>query len=118
MSELKSFLREVYNTTNDLLVILAFLFCAVAFLVLLEKASPVITVLFVAVFTAYAFKRWVTGLLAVGGIVLYIASWPIYSKWGIWPGQITCLIGIAIWFVAVFIRFGAYLISSPTQPCQ
>ena len=52
---------------------------------IVEPLAPIVTVLAVLLFTLITFDRWTTAVLSVGGIVLYAASWPTVSAWGVWP---------------------------------
>jgi hypothetical protein len=65
--------------------------------------SPIITILFVLIFTSTTFIHRTTAILAIGGIALYIASWPAVNVWGIWPGMFVWSLGVIAWFGAVIL---------------
>lgn len=69
---------------------------------ILEPLAPVVTILVVLLFTLFTFNGWITAILSVGGIALYVASWTAVSTWGVCPGMFVWSLGVLLWFSAVY----------------
>ena len=103
------FFRKAFGIIQVLFVIsVAMLYFCMFLKFILEPIAPVITILFVLLFTLITFNRLMTVILSIGGIALYAASWPVVNVWGVWPSVLICLLGILIWFAAVFMSFLDY----------
>lgn len=67
----------------------------------MESIITAIMILLVVLCTILTFDRWLTAILSVGGLALYVASWPAESVWGSWPAMLVWAVGILMWFTAV-----------------
>lgn len=87
-----------------------FLAVGLMFLRLLGDMWPVFTVMFFLFVTAAGLEKgnWV---MSLGGLALYIASWPAMDIYG-------TLIGLTVWFVGFMVWFLAPMITLPqTKLC-
>lgn len=104
------FLRKGFEIVQLVVVVAVAVFFLGAFLKLIvEPIAPVLTVLAVLLFTLPTFDRWMTAILSMGGLILYAASWPAVSAWGVWPGMFVWSLGILLWFSAVYKSFTTHL---------
>lgn len=78
--------------------------------------APLVTFVVVLFFTLATFERGTTAVLSLGGIVLYIASWPATAVWGLWPGILIWTLGILVWFAAVAASFWTSARAMPLHP--
>jgi len=71
----------------------------------LAPLSPVITFLFVLTFTVFTLSKRKTAILAIGGITLYLLSWPALHQWGVATSILIWAIGVFSWFSGVYSSF-------------
>jgi hypothetical protein len=100
------FLRKMYETVHDIVMISLIL--AIGILTLkafVELMAPTITLGLVLLGTNASFEKRLTAILSIGGLVLYAASWPTVTMWGVWPGMMVWTLGMLMWFSGVFRPF-------------
>lgn len=73
--------------------------------VLFKPLAPIITFLIVATFTILTFGKWQTATLAITGLGLCAASWPMISIGGAWAALTIYLIGFTAWILAVYMSW-------------
>ena len=79
-----------------------FLAVGLMFLRLLGEMWPVFTVMFFHFVTLFGIEKgnWV---MSLGGLALYIASWPAVDIYGFPTGMAVWFIGFMMWFLAPFV---------------
>jgi hypothetical protein len=87
---------------------------------ILEIIAPIVTIFAVLVGTIVTFKSWTTMTRSIGGLVLYVASWPVLSSWGYLPSMIVWSLGVLLWFSAVYEIFKAHFLTleATTPDCH
>jgi hypothetical protein len=71
-----------------------------------EPLAPLVTILFVLGGTIASFRHSLTGIMSIGGLALYLASWPAVATYGTWPGMLVWMIGVILWFAALGLPAG------------
>ncbi len=100
------FLRTLYDVVSGVVVIVFALAYFYWFLKCVwEPVAPIVTVLLVLLGTIASFTNRKTAALCVGGLILYVASWPAVAAWGVWLGMMVWLLGVAMWFSGAFRPF-------------
>jgi len=77
-------------------VALSFGFLALKYIA--APLSPVITFLFVLLFTFVACNSRMHAVQTIGGILVYVASWFTISTCGMYVSSLICCVGILMWF--------------------
>ena len=106
------FFRKLFEISATTVWIAGALFVFCMFLKLFAPLSPVITAIVGFSLTLITFGKWTTAIMSIGGIILYVASWPITKEWGAIPGMLVWTLGILTWFAAVFMSFRTKAIRS------
>ena len=92
-----------------------FFFPLIMFAKVLQPLSPLFTAVFIIGFTVRAVQFGkLTATFSLGGILIYIAAWPITSHFGTWVGLVSTTIGALLWIWSVFRTFENW---RPLNPC-
>lgn len=101
MKELKELLAKVVGLAATITVIVVAAAYFLLGLAAIQPLSPTITILLVLVLTMSTLDERETAFLSVGGIAIYVLSWPITSIYGLPIGLLVWALGIVAWFWAV-----------------
>lgn len=92
-------LKTIGDSVLEVLSVIAFLAVGLMFLRILGEMWPMFTGMFFLFVTLGGIGKgnWV---MSLGGLTLYIASWPAVDLYGTLIGMTVWFIGFMIWFVA------------------
>ena len=107
------FFRRLFETFAGIFWLIGALFVLCMFLRAFAPLSPLITAIVFLFLTLPTFARGLTALMSIGGIILYALSWPITKELGTFPGLIVWILGVFIWFAAVYLSFCDHLTVRP-----
>ena len=97
-------MRNIGEWTLEILAAMMFLVCIFGFLkVVIAPLAPLTTIVFVRFFTILACEKRTNMVMAIGGIILYAASWPVTAEFGVLTGMPLWCIGISMWFRAAYL---------------
>lgn len=100
------FLRKLYEIGFNTVAFVAVMVSAFSVLkIFIEPWAPVITVGLVLLGLLFSLEKRITAILAVGGLILYGASWPAVATWGTWPGLAVWALGVFMYLSGVFRPF-------------
>lgn len=100
---LRNFFETAYSIFWITGVLLIFYFFLVPLAPVFSIISPLATVLFVLVGTAFSVSTSrLTSILSVMGLIIYGVSWLITKECGTIPSMLMCTTGILVWFFAFF----------------
>lgn len=93
---------SAYEIANAVVFITAVVVFSLVFLkVMIAPLGPAITFFLILGFTIHAIEKG-QAVMAIGGVVLYLASWPATSTLGTLPGMAVWTLGVSLWFWALF----------------
>jgi hypothetical protein len=101
MSQIRHFMEEAMAWLTTLLAFVGALLLSGLLLRAFAPLGPPLTLVLIALFTLSTFGKATTTLLSLGGIAVYVASWPVMKAWGPWAAATFCLIGMLSWLLAV-----------------
>ena len=105
MKKLKEVIEVVSQWVRLIMLIICTLVTFGSILKILEPLSMAITFLFVLVLTVHAFERKWLGIVSLFGIAIYILSWPVTGKYGLYIGLSVWTVGFFTWLWAVYRSF-------------
>lgn len=71
---------------------------------IVEPLAPFVTFAFVFCGTIFSMEKRITAILSIGGLALYLASWPAVALWGV-AGMLVWTLGVTSWIIGVFRPF-------------
>ncbi len=109
---------SAYDIAYATVYLAAFVLALLLFLkVVVAPMAAVLTFIFAFNFTIYAVKNG-EAVLSIGGVVLFLISWPATDTLGILPGLAIWVLGVSLWFWAMFrIAMGPKPKRKPTCTC-
>lgn len=96
-----SFRKHIKAIWDTVCAVTAIIMMMTVFVLICENMIKPLALFAAMLLTLTTFSRWTTACMSIGGIALYLASWPAVDAWGTRLGMSVWMLGFGVWTIAV-----------------